>query len=172
MKPDRTLPEVLRRIIESGVELKEIRLDRDGRWWFDGSEVEHPRVQQLFHRSIDRTEGGTWVLEVGRFTYPITVEDAPFMVLGVTVGPSGGCGTEETAVVSVRLSDGSSEAIDPETLIYREQAGLYVQVKQGRFEARFARGPYHELLSLLDEDDRGGYQLNIGERAFPLKVEE
>ena len=77
---DETLPDLVKKFLRQGYELEEIRLGATGKWTHEGLDFENPRITDLFSRSVGRTEGGTWVLEVGRFTYPITVEDAGFFV--------------------------------------------------------------------------------------------
>ena len=141
---DETLPEVVKNFLRSGADLEEIRLDARGKWTHEGLDFENPRIIDLFSRSVDRTEGGTWVLEVGRFTYPITVEDCGFFVERINF---------DHDPPLLRLSDQTTEELDPETLEYAGDGRLYCTVKDGAFRARFKWDAYHALGERFVEED-------------------
>ncbi|MCA9562394.1 MAG: DUF1285 domain-containing protein [Myxococcales bacterium] len=156
---DQTIPDPVRKALSSGAELEEIRLDQLGRWHHGGQIIEHPRIADLFHKSINRTAGGTFVLEIWKFTYPIVVEDTPFFVEAIAV--------EESGKIVARLSDDSREEIDLATLRLTDADRLVCSVKEGRFEARFQRHPFHDLLTLAEERD-GDLILTLGGRTQVL----
>ena len=141
---DETLPEVVKDFLRSGAELEEIRLDERGRWTHEGLDFENPRIIALFSRSVGRTEGGTWVLEVGRFTYPITVEDTGFFVERIDLSQD---------PPQLKLSDKTTETLDAETLDYRGDGKLYCTVKDGEFRARFKWDAYNAVGEHLEERD-------------------
>lgn len=141
---DETLPSIVKDFLRSGGELEEIRLDERGKWTHEGLDFENPKIIDLFSRSVGRTEGGTWVLEVGRFTYPITVENTGFFVERVDFSKS---------PPELTLSDQTAERLDPETLAYEPTGKLYCTVKGGDFRARFKRPAYYEIAEHLDEQD-------------------
>jgi len=151
---DDTVPAPVRAALEKGLTLEDIRLDAQGRWWHAGQIIEHPRIHELFSRSVDETEGGTHVLKIWRFTYPITVEDTPYFVTGVRVDAS-------APAVTLRLNDGSEEALPSELTLSGENR-LVARVKEGRFEARFLRTAYHDLLQLAEEE-AGGAAIVVGD---------
>jgi uncharacterized protein len=155
---DPTLPETVRRFLEQGALLESIRLDARGNWTHEGLAIDNPRIVALFNRSVSRTSGGTWILEVGPYTYPIEVEDTGFFVEQVDWS---------SAPPQVYLSDESSEPLDAETLRYAPEGRLYCAVKSGAFEARFKRAPYHDLMERLEEED-GTIVLTIGDGRYPL----
>ncbi|MCS6915623.1 MAG: DUF1285 domain-containing protein [Myxococcales bacterium] len=162
---DPTLPEVVRRLLAAGATLEPIVLDAEGQWLHQGQPFTNERVRQLFHRSIDRTPGGTWVLHIPPFTYPIQVEDTPYHVRSLHMV---GQGPQERVVL--HLSDASEEDLVPATL--RLVAGrLYCAVKGGRFQARFNRPAYYALLERLEEHD-GQYWLRLAGQLVPLAVSE
>ncbi|MFU8802723.1 MAG: hypothetical protein ACNA8W_02840 [Bradymonadaceae bacterium] len=153
MKIDPTLPETVRNFLEKGAKLESIRLDDRGRWTHEGSNFENPKVVALFNRSVGRTEGGTWVLEVGQFTYPIEVDDTGFFVESLDWSQS---------PPTVHLSDETTEPLDLKSLRYALGGRLYCTVKNGKFEARFKRDAYHGLMDRLEEED-GDVYLNVGD---------
>lgn len=159
---DPTLPEPVRRFLAAGARLESIVLDAEGQWRHEGEPFVNERLRDLFHRSIGRTEGGTWVLRIAPYTYPITVEDTPYHVRSLRLD---GQGAAERALL--RLSDGEEEALDPATLRLR-QGRLYCRVKGGAFEARFNRPAAYALLDRVEEPAAGEAALRLGGRLLPL----
>lgn len=139
---DETLPEVVKSYLRAGHRLERIALDRFGRWTHEGIDFENPRVIDLFSRSVQRTDGGTWVLVIPPFTYPIEVERTGYFVTGV-----------DPEVGTIELSDGTRELLDVSTLDYEGEGCLYCKVKGGEFEARFLRNPYYALADRLEDHD-------------------
>ncbi len=175
---DPTLPDPVRRFLEAGATLESIVLDQEGRFTHQGQPILNQRLRRLFHRSVDRTPGGTWVLHISPYTYPITVEDTPYHVRTVTLVPplmkDPGGGAER---VILRLSDDTQEPLDPATLRYVPGRGFYCRVKGGAFEARFNSPAYYRLAELIcheeaQDDEDQEYRLRIGgqERVIPTSA--
>jgi hypothetical protein len=157
---DDTVPEPVRRALESGQVLEEIRLDGLARWWHNGVLIGHKRIVDLFNRSVTATDGGTYVLKVGPYTYPIVVDDTPFFVVAAFVN-------ESASEVRIRLNDDSEERLDLETLCYELEGGLLARVKAGKFDARFLRRAFHDLIDHIEEGEFG-YAIRVGERVVQL----
>lgn len=138
---DETLPEAVKGFLRKGYQLHKIQLDARGKWTHEDLDFENPRIIDAFNRGVSRTEGGTWVLKLGRFTYPIIVEDTGYFVERVHFG--------DTATID--LSDGSSEALDLPSVHYESGGRLYCNVKGGEFRARFKRPAYYQLFNHFEE---------------------
>lgn len=158
---DETLPEVVQNFLRSGAKLEKIRLDAAGKWTHEGLDFENPRIIDLFNRSVSRTEGGTWVLEVGRFTYPIEVEDTGFFVERLEWD-----GNLPTLV----LSSDEREELDPTTLEYRPEGRLYCRVRGGAFRARFKKPAYYELAEHI-EDAGAGWVVKLGDGTYAIQAQ-
>lgn len=152
---DETLPEVVKDYLRKGFELEEIRLDATGKWTHEGLDFENTKLIALFSRSVGRTDGGTWVLEVGPFTYPITVEDTGFFVERVDL-------TSSPALL--HLSDETTEELAPCTVTYEPEGRLYCAVKGGEFRARFKRPAYYALAERFVDVDGAVFVELGGER--------
>jgi len=152
---DETLPEVVKNFLRSGARLQTIRLDDRGNWTHEGLDFENPRIIDLFSRSVNRTPGGTWVLEVGRFTYPIQVDDTGFFVERLEW-------TDD--LPTLVLSDHGREPLDPTTLQYAPQGRLYCRIRGGEFRARFKKAAYYDLAERIEEAPHGWYVTLGGER--------
>lgn len=143
---DETLPEVVKGFLRRGYQLEDIHLDRRGRWTHQGEPFENQKIIALFSRSVGRTDGGTWVLEVPPYTYPIRVEDTGFFVEQIDCNAS---------PARVYLSDESSEDFDLSTLSYEPEGRLYCTIKDGQFRARFKKPAYYALAEYFVEEDDG-----------------
>lgn len=155
---DETLPETVKKFLRQGYQLEEIRLDATGKWTHEGLDFENPKITDLFSRSVGRTEGGTWVLEIGRFTYPITVDDTGFFVERIELGQ---------APPKLHLSDETTDTLDPTTLAYEPEGRLYCEVKGGEFRARFKKPAYYALADNFGEDD-GTIYVEFGDERYDL----
>lgn len=155
---DPTLPQVVQDFLRKGATLEEIRLSAGGYWTHEGLVFDNPRIIDLFSRSVGRTEGGTWVLEIGPFTYPITVEDTGFFVTRVDWS---------STPPLIEVSNGSTEHLAIDTLSYESGGRLYCRIDDGKFRARFKRSAYHSIMEHLREDD-GDVLLVIGDQEILL----
>jgi uncharacterized protein len=156
---DPSLPEVVRQFLDGGGVLEEITLRTTGQWQHEGCDFENPQIISLFHRSVGRTEGGTWVLEIGRFTYPIEVEDVGYFVERVIF---------ESDQVWLHLRGGHREVLNLETLRYQPEGRLYCTLVESGFAARFLRHPYYVMAEKMVEDESGAVSFAWGDRVIPL----
>ncbi len=143
-------------------DLGEIRLDREGRWFHRGEPFTNRKLVDLFNRSVRPLEGGGFVIQVGREIYPIHVEDTAYFVHAIDL-------TQSPAVIE--LSDGTSEPLALETLVYDDRGGFYCLVKSGRYRARFRRNLWHALLDRIVERPDGIF-LDLGDMSVRLGPRE
>ena len=90
-----------------------IRIGTDGQW-LHGNEPVHPKVGQLFAKSVYPLEDGTYELRVGQQRAPVLVADCAFYVKSLAL-----LRNSEQALVGVELvlSDGLKERLKPSTLM-------------------------------------------------------
>jgi hypothetical protein len=137
-------------------------LHRDGSWTHEGVPVRNARLRAAFDRSVRfLPEPGVYVVQLGRFRGQIEVEEAGFFVREF-----------DAASGRIRLSDGSSEPLEPASLRVSPWDGaLLCQVKRelrpGGLPARFQRSAQADLL-LAVEASPAGPRLRIGGAAHPL----
>lgn len=153
-RSDESLPAPVRDFLRGGGKLERIRLDEEGRFWHEGEPILNERLRALFHRSVARSPGGTWLLHVPPFVYPIEVADTPYHVRSLRLDPG-------ERQVWLRLSDESEEALDLTTLSYDERRGLAVAVKGGGHRARLTRAAFHALCDRLEETPAGALALRL-----------
>src|SRR5688572_9125041 len=100
-----------------------IRRDALGRWFHDGQPLEHAGLTRAFDGWIEIADDGRFCLKNEINWAYITLEGPPLFVRSALVAPSG--------EVSLRLSDGRQERLDPATLREGPDGALYAQVRGG-----------------------------------------
>lgn len=158
MDVDETLPETVKAFLRKGAKLENITLHADGKWTHEGLDFENQNIIDAFFRGVNRTVGGTWVITLEPFTYPIEVEECGYFVRRVEMTPD----------LKVFLSDGTTEIVPLSSIHYRPPSNLYCTIKEGRFEARFLRQPHNQLLEHVVEDS-GSYVLELGNERVVLQ---
>jgi hypothetical protein len=135
--------ETLERLRRSG-----IRIDREGRFVHEGEEVRHEGLRRALFRWLDTEPDGRVVLRLDerRFAY-VDVDDTPLVARAARVEGSGA--NEE---VRLALTDGSEEALDPDTLTVDDAGVLRARVRGGRLEARLATSAVAALADRLSEE--------------------
>jgi hypothetical protein len=124
------------------------RIDREGAWRHEGVEVSHPGVLRNLYANL-RADGETHYLQVGPRRVPVEVDDAPFVVVRAEAGP-------DPTRLTLYLSDGSLEPLDPGTLSVCLHGIPYCRVKKGRFRARFSVAAWLQLAGHIEDDARSG----------------
>jgi hypothetical protein len=137
-----------------------IRLDAEGHFWHDEQPVTHPALEQALHTWIARhPDDGRFILTNGYDWTYFQVDDAPYHVRSLGLEPD---------QVLMRLSDDTTEPLDPEALRIGANDALYAKIKAGRFEARFSRHAQSQLAPLLTEAPGGGVSLRVRDRDYRL----
>lgn len=134
----------------------DMRIDRNGVWYYHGSPIGRKELVRLFSTVLRRDDAGDyWLItpaELGR----IEVEDAPFMAVELTSTGDGADRviTFRTNVDTFVSADGDHPIrvdIDPDT----GEPSPYV-VMDGRLEARLTRSVYYDLVGLGTEEKIDG----------------
>ena len=156
---DATLPGPVRQFLLAGGQLERIVLDAEGTWQHEGEPFENPALIALFNRSLQRTAGGTWVLHIPPFTYPIELADTPYYVRSAR---------HEDGRIMLHLGEEREQPLDPDTLCYVEGRGLYCRVNGGA--ARLLRPAYFALAGQIAETADGFYLELAGKRSRIAQV--
>jgi hypothetical protein len=141
----------------------EIRVDRDGVWYFQGREIIRKDILALFYEHLYLDDDGYYVEIKGEREY-LEVEDTVFLVNNAELVK----GDEEIFVIS--LNDGTQEQLDLDTLRIAQGNIPYCQVKGGRFPARFLRVPFYQVAQhACYDEDTDEYFLLLNGRRCPLQ---
>ncbi len=136
-------------------------IDKEGRWFQNGSEIIHPGIYVLFCGALEATEWGSYQVRLGNQICRVEVEDTPFVVKSVS--------EDETGQILMRLNDGTLEAFDPEKFWISADSIPYCRVKGDVFTARVLRPAYYELSRHVIEEENSYYFL-MGDRKVPVDL--
>jgi hypothetical protein len=138
-----------------------IRIDRDGRWFYNGRQIIHPNVLKVFNDGLFLGEDNNHYLSVEDDIARIEVEDTPFVVRKIRP-------IEEAGTLSgflIGLSDETEETLDLETLEINRKNIPYCRVRRG-MSARFTSQAYYMLAEHIEYDERRDtYFIRSGGRA-------
>jgi len=128
----------------------DIRIDKEGIWYYRGAEMFRKEILSLFFQNVKKDDSGKYLIEMGEERCYLDVEDTVFVVTEVHK-------TKKTADNSdflyVLLNDDCREELALDTLTVGNDNVLYCQVKEGRFAARFLRKSYYQLSEFIEEDN-------------------
>jgi hypothetical protein len=145
-----------------------IRIDRNGVWYFQGAEMIRQDIVEMFYGNLEMDNEGRYLIRMGKQVCVLEVEDTPWIVKEVNpaAGPD-----ENPSVFQIRLSDNSVEELHPEELWMSKENVLYCKVKDGRFRARFSRPAYYEFSKCIQYDEeRHQYYVAINEKEYEIKL--
>jgi hypothetical protein len=133
----------------------DIRIARNGTWYYRGSPIARMPLVRLFSTVLRREPDGTYWLVTPAERGRITVEDAPFMALELTVE---GEGQAQSLIFRTNVDDTVAAdrahplrvATDPDT----GEPHPYILVRDG-LEARVSRSVFYELVALGTEERVG-----------------
>jgi hypothetical protein len=130
-------------------ESPEIRIDRNGVWYYRDMEMTRFEIVQYFYNHLQRDSEGKYRIELDNEQCLIQVDDVPYVIQSVS---REFFGEEKGHRMVISLSDGSREELNPETIRIDEKNVLYCRVKQCNHEARFSRQAYYQLSEYIEHD--------------------
>ncbi|MFP6757415.1 MAG: DUF1285 domain-containing protein [Alphaproteobacteria bacterium] len=130
----------------------DIRIGRDGTWFYHGSPIGRKPLVKLFASVLKRDEDGDYWLETPVEKARIKVDDAPFVAVAMTVA---GQGRDQALTFRSNLDEeivaGPTApirvTIDPAT----EEPSPYVLFRPG-LDGLIARAVFYDLVELAVED--------------------
>ncbi|HXO90184.1 MAG TPA: DUF1285 domain-containing protein [Stellaceae bacterium] len=129
----------------------EMRIARDGTWFYRGSPIARLPLVKLFASVLRREVDGHYWLVTPAERGKIEVEDVPFLAVALTAK---GQGREQRLIFRTNLDDivtaGADHPLRVETTTKGEPAP-YILVR-GDLEARIARPVFYELVDLGREE--------------------
>jgi hypothetical protein len=129
----------------------DMRIARDGTWFYRGSPIARPRLVKLFASVLRREDDGNYYLVTPVERGRVTVEDAPFLAVELT---SEGSGPERR--LSFRTNLDEIVAAGPDHRLRVEigangEPAPYILVRPG-LEARLNRPVFYELVDMADAE--------------------
>ena len=146
----------------------DIRIDKEGNWYFRGAEMVRKDIVSLFYQNLQCDESGRYMIVLPDDWCYLDVEDAPFVVKSI-VRRKAEQDREES--IYILLNDETVEELDPETLRTGQENILYCSVRNRRFPARFSRPGYYQLAELIEYDpDQDAFFLAQNNRRYVIRT--
>ena len=135
-----------------------IRIDRAGRFFHDGQEVEHPKLRRALATWISRhPDDGRYILTNGYDWTYFEVEDVPFFVRSVR---------DRDGELILELSDGTEEALHEPAAELTEEGGIRLRVKHasagGPYDAKLTGAALVDLSPFLKPESDGSFVIEHG----------
>ncbi|MEK9752814.1 MAG: DUF1285 domain-containing protein [Rhodospirillaceae bacterium] len=136
-----------------------MRIDSDGVWHYRGTPINRRPLVNLFASVLKRDDAGAFWLVTPAEIAPVTVDDAPFMAIDLTVE---GSGREQSVRLHTNVDTSVvMSAAHPLKVVEDPATGEprpYV-VLDGGLEAKLSRPVYYDLVALGVEEKRNGDQM-------------
>lgn len=140
-------------------------IDKEGRIFYQGVEVEDPQFAFTILRYLEKTPEGKYVAKFQGQDYLFDVEDVPYIVQDLALHKNQNGQLDQVDLIFV---GGYTEILDPLTLHVAPSNVLYCQVRKGKFLARFTRKSYFHLSPFIQEDENHQYYLEIEHRRYRI----
>jgi hypothetical protein len=143
-----------------------LRLDAEGRWFDQDTQVTNPRLAEFLLTHLTKDEDGRYVVVVGGDRRYVEVEDAPYRILGVQVADD----APTTHRLLLRVNDGGVEPFDPTSFWIGQDGIPYCLIRNRLHKARFTPEAYRQLAAsmIVEDPESGRYVLQIGTERFSV----
>ena len=129
----------------------DIRIDRNGDWYYRGSIIARKELVRLFSSAISRDSDGSYWLITPAEKGLIHVDDVPFLAVAMTVS---GKGRKQVLNFETNVGDTVTADLDhPIHVVHNPETGgpvPYLTVRQ-RIDARIKHSVYYDLVALGTE---------------------
>jgi hypothetical protein len=149
-------------------EAYDIRIARDGAWFYQGTPIGRIALAKLFSTVLQRDEAGDYWLITPAERGRITVEDAPFVAVELKTE---GAGQDQRVSFRTNFDDWVTAGPDHPLRVtldaLSEETTPYILIRD-RLEARIARSVFYELVQLaVERTTPQGIELGLwSERVF------
>ena len=128
----------------------DMRIGRDGTWFYLGTPIGRPALVRLFSTILRREPDGRYVLVTPGEKVGIQVEDVPFVAVSIEVE---GKGHDQKLKFLTNVGDEAVAGVEHQLRVTFREGGEpqpYVHVR-GALEARIARAVFYELVAMAEE---------------------
>jgi hypothetical protein len=125
------------------VEITEIRIKKDGKWYADGREMFRIPIVNLFATHLKRDETGEYYIHLQDETFPVVVEDVPFTVVGAY---------RENGPLNLVLHDEQEIELGKPIPLYFREGVPYLSFKWEN-DTRLSRSAFWMISNYLKEEN-------------------
>lgn len=117
------------------MQLTEIRIKKNGKWYFGGSEMFRRNILNVLASHIIKDDEGNYFIKLEGDINPLVVEDVPFYASGIV---------EEGKTIKLVFYDLQEMVLDKEQKIYFKDEVPYISYRWIA-DTRLSRGVYWKL---------------------------
>ncbi len=150
-------------------EKQTIKIDKEGNWFYNDLPIINKKIFLFFNQHIIKDGKGGYLLQVGKETCKLVVEDTPYVVAKITFVSSDKEGRE---FFRIKLNDETEEKLDMNTFYIGKDNIPYCRVKKGLFPARFLRPPYYQLAQHIQQEAEDRFCFLLNNKKFYVLVRE
>ena len=136
------------------MENSEIKIDKEGIWYYKGAHMFRKDILCVFFENLKIDECGKYLIELNEERCYLDVEDTVFVVGAVYKTNLSDDGRYQ---IDVLLTDDSCEKLEMSSLYIGKDNILYCRVKEGKFAARFSRNSYYQLAEFIEQSENGSH---------------
>ena len=129
--------------------IQDIRIDKDGVWYYRGTEMFRKDIVQLLYQHIKLDQDGKYLVEIGEDQAYLDVEDTPYVVKSVSFIFSA---SDKKDIIRLHMPDDSMDELDPSSLRVGSDNALYGIMAGLGLEARFSRSSYYQLAEHIEHE--------------------
>ena len=123
------------------MDYQEIKIARDGKWYFGEAEMFRRNILQILAKNINRDEEGTYYIEMGDDLNPLIVEDVPFLATGLV--------EENQKPIKLVFHDLQEMELEHELKLFLRDDVPYISYRW-QADTRLSRGVYWKLSDYFD----------------------
>ena len=136
----------------------DIRISRDGKWFYLGTPINRQRLVNLFARILRRDDDDRYYLVTPVEKVGIEVEDAPFLAVSMDIE---GDGRDQRVTFHTNVGDHVTAGPEHGLRFETDQSGglkPYIHIR-ARLEALASRALVHDLVEIAEERKLNGKRL-------------
>lgn len=135
----------------------EIRIDRDCNWYCDGTRMVREDIIELLSRNVVEDKAGKWLIKFKNQSYPVIVEDVPFLVKEIT---------DDGGTLKLRTND-NRQLNFPHGGIRLKNDIPYVSLFNNRLDAKLSRSAFWKLNQFIKEENNN-YKIVYAGKTWPV----
>ena len=132
-----------------------IFIDKRGNWFQDGIKITHRWTYLENNKNLDIDGDGKFFVDEGFGKVYVEVEDTPFVIK--MIDKKGG-------KFFLIINDETVEELNFEKLWFSKENVPYTKIKNNKYDARFLRPAYYELMKYAEQEGNDFYIYSDGKR--------
>jgi uncharacterized protein len=146
------------------MENSDIKIDKEGIWYYRGAHMFRKDILSVFFEHLKVDNHGKYLIELGKETCYLDVEDTAFVVTSTHKQKLDGDTADH---IYIQLTDDSWEKLDLCSLNVGKDNILYCMVKDGKFAARFSRNGYYQLAEFVEHEEKENcFFINLNNKKY------